>query len=115
METVQTIWSFTLFFGLLLFAQLFGVLLFFVLKGRPHFLAHLLSLSVPVLLSVVFLWMVLLYRYYQAHPNDHDGGQLYGAVLAMLLSGFLQIVFGTLVQIALHRRANLCAKSLTRR
>ena len=110
MEALHTIWSFVLLFSLLAFGQLLGVLLFFVLKGRPHILAHFLSFVAPVLLSILFIWMIFIYRYYQAHPNDHDGGQLFGASMIMLLSICLQLGVGVVVQVALHSRTGVCAK-----
>jgi len=110
MEAVHTIWSFVLLFSMLAFAQLLGVLLFFVLKGRPHILAHFLSFVAPVFLSILFIWMIFMYRYYQAHPDDHDGGQLFAASLLMLLCACLQLIFGAMIQIALHSRAAVCPK-----
>jgi len=110
MEAMRTIWSFLLLFSLLAFAQLLGVLLFFRLKRLPHFLAHSLSFVAPILLSIVSEWMIFIYRYYQAHPNDHDGGQLFGASMIMLLSICLQLGVGVVVQVALHSRTGVCAK-----
>ena len=95
---------------MLAFAQLFGVLLFLVLKGRPHFLAHFLGYIAPVPLSLFFIWLVYLVRYYQAHPDDRDGGQLFGALGLMVLSVFVQLVFGALTQNALHSKMGVCAK-----
>jgi hypothetical protein len=108
MEALHTIFSFVVLFSLLVFPQLFGVLLFFLLKGRPHFLAHALSFVSPVLLSILFTWMIYIYRYYQAHPDERCGGPLLGGVLIMLVSVVLQLVFGTLAQVALHSRTKLC-------
>ena len=96
-------------FSVLAFSQLFGVLLFLRLKRHTHFLAHAFGFVAPVLLTLVFLWLILIYRYYQAHPLEPCGGQLLAATLIMLLSGGLQLVFGTFMQIALHMR-NGCAK-----
>src|SRR3569832_140443 len=110
MEALQTIWSFVLLFSILVFPQLFGVLLFFLLKGRPHFLAHTLSFVAPVLLSIFFVWMIYIYRYYQAHPDERCGGPMLGALLIMLLSLVLQLVFAVLTQLALHSRTALCAR-----
>lgn len=110
MEALHTIWSFLLLFSMLVFPQLLGVLLFFVLKGRPHFLAHSLSFVAPFLLSIVFIWMIYIYRYYQAHPDERCGGPLLGALGIMLLSVGLQFVFGTLAQLALHSRTAICAR-----
>ena len=109
MEVVQTIWGFVLLFSILAFPQLFGILLFFLLKGRPHFLAHTLSFVTPVLLSIFFVWMIYMYRYYQAHPDERCGGPLLGAFMIMLLSLVLQLVFGVFAQLALHSRTALCA------
>ena len=109
MEVVQTIWGFVLLFSILAFPQLFGVLLFFLLKGRPHFLAHTVSFVSPVLLSILFVWMIYIYRYYQAHPDERCGGPLLGASVIMLLSFVLQLVFGIFAQLALHSRTALCA------
>ena len=109
MEVVQTIWSFVLLVSILVFPQLFGVLLFFLLKGRPHFLAHALSFMAPILLSILFVWMIFIYRYYQAHPNERCGGPLLGAFVILLLSLVLQLVFGVIAQVALHSRTALCA------
>lgn len=110
MEAVQTIWSFVLLFSLLVFAQLFGVLFFLLLKDRQHFLAHAVGFVVPLVLSIVFLWMILLYRYYQFHPDDRDGGQLFGASLIILFSACLQLVLGTIAQIVLHSKTDLCRR-----
>lgn len=110
MEALQTIWSFVLLFSTLLFPQLLGVLLFFLLKGRPHFLAHSLSFVAPILLSILFIWMIYIYRYYQAHPDERCGGPLLGALLLMLLGVGLQLVFGILAQLALHSRTAICAR-----
>ena len=109
MEVVQTIWSFVLLFSTLVFPQLLGVLLFFLLKGRPHFLAHTLSFVTPVVLSILFVWMIFFYRYYQAHPNERCGGPLLGASVIMLLSLVLQLGFGVIAQVALHSRTAVCA------
>jgi|SRR5215211_4023132 len=110
MEVLHIIWGFLLLFSTLLFPQLFGVLLFFLLKGRPHFLAHSLSFVAPVVLSILFVWMIYIYRYYQAHPDERCGGPLLGALGIMLLSVGLQFVFGTLAQLALHSRTAICAR-----
>ena len=110
MEAVQTIWGFVLLFSVLAFPQLVGVLLFFLLKGRPHFLAHALSFVSPILLSILFTWMIYIYRYYQAHPDERCGGPLLGGVLIMLVSVVLQLVFGALAQVALHSRTVICAR-----
>jgi len=110
MEAVQTIWNLVLLFSGLLFPQLFGVLLFFLLKGRPHFLAHALSFVAPVVMSIVFAWLIYMYRYYQAHPDERCGGPLLGALLLMLVSAGLQLVFSTLAQTALHARSGVCAR-----
>ena len=108
MEALQTIWSFVLLFSVLVFPQLFGVLLFFLLKGRPHLVAHALSFVSPVVLSILFTWMIYIYRYYQAHPDERCGGPLLGGLLIMLVSVILQLVFGSLAQVALHSRTRLC-------
>lgn len=102
MEAVQTIWGFLLLFSVLAFSQLFGVLLFLRLKRHAHFLAHVLGFVAPVVLSLLFFWMVYIYRYYQAHPDEACGGPLLGGLLIMLLGGCSQIVFGTFAQIAVH-------------
>src|SRR6476660_6501671 len=105
MEALHTIFSFVLLFSVLVFPQLLGVLLFFLLKGRPHFLAHALSFVTPVVLSIVFVWMIFMYRYYQAHPDERCGGPLLGALMIMVVSAGLQLVFSTLAQLALHARS----------
>ena len=110
MEVAHTIWSFVLLFSVLVFPQLLGVLLFFLLKGRPHFLAHALSFVSPILLSILFTWMIFIYRYYQAHPDERCGGPLLGGLLIMLVGVVLQLVFGVLVQLALHSRTAVCAR-----
>lgn len=109
MEAVQTIWSFVLLFSILAFPQLLGVLLFFLLKGRPHFLAHALGFLTPIVLSVFFVWMIFIYRYYQAHPDERCGGPLLGAFVIMLLSLVLQLALGVITQVALHSRTAVCA------
>ena len=110
MEAVHTIWNFVLMFSMIVFPQLLGVLLFFLLKGRPHFLAHALSFVAPILLSMFLVWMIFMYRYYQLHPDERCGGPLLGSFLIMLVSAGLQSVFGTLAQVALHARTAACAR-----
>lgn len=110
MEAVQTIWKFALLFSLLAFPQLLGVLLFFVLKGRPHFLAHAVSFLAPVLLSVFFIWMIFIYQFHQAHPDERCGLPVLGGLVIMLVAGCLQFVFGAFAQVALHSRAAVCAR-----
>src|SRR5690348_16238657 len=95
---------------MLVFPQLFGVLLFFLLKGRPHFLAHALSFVAPVMLSILFAWMIFIYRYYQAHPDEHCCMPLLGGFVIMLVGAGLQLVFGALAQAALHSRTAVCAR-----
>src|ERR1043165_6575266 len=113
MEALQTIWSFLLLGTLVVFPQLFGVLLFFLLKGRPHFLAHAVSFVAPVLLSIFFTWMIFIYRYYEAHPEERCGGPLLGGFLVMLFGGCLQLVFGALAQVMLHSKTAVCAQRLS--
>lgn len=110
MEAVHTVWSFMLLFSLLAFPQLLGVLLFFLLKGRPHYLAHALSFITPVLVSIFFTWMIFIYRFYQAHPDERCGMPILGGLVIMLVGGCLQFVFGALAQVALHSRTAVCAR-----
>ena len=110
MEAVQTIWNFLLLGAMLAFPQLLGILLFFLLKGRPHFLAHAISFVTPVLLSIFFIWMIFIYRYYQAHPDEHCGMPLLGGLMLILVGGCLQLVFGAFAQAALHSRTAVCAR-----
>lgn len=109
MEAIRTIWSFVLLFSLIAFPQLAGILLFFRIKRFAHLLAHLLGFLIPIVLSVGFAWMIFIYRYYQAHPDDHDGGQLFGASIIILSVFCMQIVFGAIAQITLHAKINNCA------
>jgi uncharacterized BrkB/YihY/UPF0761 family membrane protein len=104
MEALRTLWSFLLLFCLLGFTQLFGVLLFFRLKVYKHALAHLGGFVAPVFLSIVFSWMMFIYRYYQAHPRDRCGGQLLGAFFIIILMGSAQVVIGSVVQTTLHNK-----------
>ena len=110
MEALRTTWSFFLLFSLLAFAQLVGVLVFFRLKRYQHLLAHLSAFSIPVFLVIGFCWMIFIYRYYQAHPDDRDGGQLLGASLIILFGAGLEILLGAVVQVALHARVQTCAR-----
>ena len=110
METVNTILSFLWLGSMLVFPQLLGVLLFFLLKGRPHLLAHSLSFLVPVVLTIFFTWMIYIYGYYRAHPDERCGLPLLGGLLIVLLSGCLQLLFGAFAQVALHSRTAICAR-----
>ena len=109
MEAIRTIWSFVVFFGALACAQIMGVSLFFVVKRYQHFVAHFSGFLIPIFLSVVFCWFIFIYRYYLLHPDDHDGGQLLGAMYAMTFAVVLQIIVGLTVQFGLHERVQTCA------
>jgi hypothetical protein len=109
MEAIRTVWNFVVFFGLLAFAQLLGVALFFVVKRCQHFVAHFSGFVIPIFLSIGFCWYIYLYRYYQFHPNDKDGGQLLGAMGIMTLAVALQIIAGLIAQFGLHSRVPTCA------
>ena len=110
MENLQTIWGFVLLGSVLVFPQLLGVLLFFLLKGRPHFLAHAFSFVAPFLLSIFFVWLIYMYRYYQANPDERCGGPMLGAMMMLLFSGCLQLVMGACAQVALHSRSAICGR-----
>ena len=109
MEAIRTIWSFVVFFGALACAQLMGVSLFFVVRRYQHLIAHFSGFLIPIFLSVVFCWFIFIYRYYLLHPDDHDGGQLLGAMGAMAFAVVLQIIVGLTVQFGLHERVQTCA------
>ncbi|HZI47766.1 MAG TPA: hypothetical protein VFD75_08200 [Pyrinomonadaceae bacterium] len=113
MEALHTIWGFLLLGTMLVFPQLLGVLLFFLLKGRPHFLAHVLSFITPVLFSIFLTWLIFIYRYTQAHPHDGCGMPILGGVVIMLFGGCLQLIFGAFSQVILHSRAAICARRLS--
>jgi hypothetical protein len=110
METLHMIRGVVLLGTMLVFPQLLGVLLFFVLKSRPHFLAHALSFIAPVLVSIFFTWMIFIYNFNQAHPNERCGMPILGALVIMLVGGCLQIIFGAFAQVALHWRTAVCAR-----
>ena len=111
MEAARTIWSFSLLFGMLAFAQLLGVLLFFQVKRYQHFLAHFSGFVLPIVLSIAFCWMVYIYRYYRLHPDDRDGGQLLGAFMIILLAVGAQVLIGVIAQFTLHAKVHSCATS----
>ena len=111
METIRTVWSFLLLFGLLTFSQLLGILLFFRIKRYQHHLAHFSGFVIPIILSVAFCWMIFIYRYYRYHPDDRDGGQLLGAFMIIAMAVGAQIVLGVIAQIALHSKLRTCAPS----
>lgn len=113
METLYELWNFVPLFSVLVFPQLFGILLFFRLKGRWHFLAHFLGFLTPIVLTVVFEWMIFMYRYYNGHPNDTSDGHLMGASLLILVSVALQFVVGLFAQLMLHAIKDLCAKKIS--
>ena len=108
MEAIRTIWSFVVLFGLVALAQLMGVALFFVVKSYQHFIAHFSGFVIPIFLSVGFCWYIYLYRYYRLHPDDHDGGQLFGAMGIMALVVTVQIIVGLTTQFGLHSRVQTC-------
>ena len=111
MEAIRTIWSFSILFGTLAFTQVLGVLLFFQVKRYQHFLAHFSGFVLPIVLSVAFCWMVYIYRYYTLHPDDHDGGQLFGALMIILLAVGAQTLIGMIAQMILHAKVHSCAGS----
>jgi hypothetical protein len=110
MEAVHTIWNFFLLFALLAFSQLTGVLLFFRLRRFSHFLAHISGFIVPILLSVGFLWMIFIYRYYKFHPDEREGLQLMAAFYLMILAAIGELLVGAVAQIALHSRVKGCRR-----
>ena len=109
MEAIRTIWGFVVFAGILACAHLIGVSLFFVMKRYQHFVAHFSGFVIPIFLSIGFCWYTYLYRYYQFHPDDHDGGQLLGAMGVMTLAVAVQIIAGLIAQFGLHSRVPTCA------
>ena len=112
MEAIRTTWSFLLFFGLLAFPQLLGVLLFFRLKRYQHFLAHASAFIFPMLLFVFLSWLIFIYAYFRRHPGyDPEGGQLMGFMFVVVFGGALQILGGLVAQLALHSRVGTCARS----
>ena len=109
-EAIHTIWRFSLFFGLLVFPQLLGVLLFFRLKRYQHFLAHACAFIFPLVLYVFLCWLIFIYAYFQRHPGyDPEGGQLFGFLAVVTFGGALQILGALIAHLLLHGRVGTCA------
>jgi hypothetical protein len=106
MEAIRTIWAFVLLFGMFAFAQLLGVLVYFRVRRYQNFLAHSLGFLTPPLVYYGFSWMVFVYRYYEAHPDDRCGGQALGAAFIILSGTVTQIVFSLIAQIGLNKRVH---------
>ena len=107
LETLRIIFSFSLLFGIFAFSLLMGVLLFFRLR-RFHFLAHLLGVLLPFLLFIYFSWLTYVYRYYHAHPNEHCGGPLLGALGIIGLGTVVLVVVSPLSQWFVHATSRGC-------
>ena len=105
MEALSTIWSFLLLGCLIAFPQLLGVLVYFKLKPVHRWLARVAGTLLPVILFIVFSWMVFVYRYYKLHPDDSCGGQLFGASFLVLGGSVLEIGLSVVAQVLLYRSA----------
>ena len=113
MEALITIWRFVLLFGLLVFAQLLGLLVYFKLERFNRWLARVVSVLVSVFSFMGFSWMIFIYRYYKLHPDDHDGGQLLGASLLMITGALIEIVASVIVLVSLRQRRAKASSSPT--
>ena len=100
-EALGIIWSFLLLFSIFAFSLLMGILLFFRLR-RFHFLAHLASTLLPFVLFIFFSWLVYVYRFYQAHPNERCGGPLLGALGIITMGTFVLAAISPFAQWLLH-------------
>ena len=104
METLQVALNLFMLFSLWVVPQLLGVLIYFRLKRRHDFLAHLVGFIIPPILFFYLARIVLVYSYYKAHPDDHCGGALIGAALIILFGTVAQLIFGLVAQFVLHGR-----------
>jgi uncharacterized protein (DUF486 family) len=106
-ERLGIIWSFLLLFSVFAFSLLMGTLLFFRLR-RFHFLAHLLGTLLPFVLFIFFSWLIYIYGFYRAHPDERCGGPLMGALGIIGLGIFGLAVFSPLAQWLLHTNSQRC-------
>lgn len=107
-EALQTTLNLFLLFSLFAFSVLMGVLLFFRLQ-RFHSLAHLLGGVLPFVLFIFFSWLIFVYRYYRAHPDDSCGGQLIGALGIVSLGTVILLVVSPLAQWLVHVSSHSCS------
>ena len=104
MEAIQVTLNLFMLLSLWVVPQLIGVLAYFRLRRHQDFLAHLAGFLIPPVLFFYLARIVLVYSYYQAHPNDRCGGALIGAAFIILLGTGAQIIFGLIAQLVLHGR-----------
>lgn len=104
MEALQVILNLFMLFSLWAVPQLLGVLLYFRLRRRHNFLAHLAGFIIPPVLFFYLARIVLVYSYYKAHPNELCGGALIGAAFIILFGTVAQLIFGMIIQLKLQGR-----------
>lgn len=106
METALLIWWWLELLGLLGVPQLLGVLVYFRLRKRHDFMAHLAGFLTPPLLFFYLCRMFLLSWAYE--PQTQAGrtcGTYLGVMVFVILSGTaLQACFGLIAQQLLHAR-----------
>jgi hypothetical protein len=115
MEAITTTLAFLRLISLLVFPQLLGVLLFLRLRSLHHLMAHLLGFLLPTISYIGLCWMVFIYGYYRAHPDDHCGGQLLGALGVISVGSAIHILCGLMVQGMTHGRSHTCAGNVRNR
>jgi|ERR1041385_6230671 CDP-diglyceride synthetase len=107
LAALRVIFSFSLLFSLFAFSLLMGVLLFFRLQ-RFHLLAHVLGTLLPLALFVFFSWLILIYKFYRAHPDERCGGPLMGAFGIIALGAVVLAVMSPFAQGLLHAKSTGC-------
>lgn len=106
-ETLGIIWSFLLLFSIFAFSLLMGILLFFRMR-RFHFRAHLLGTLLPFVIYIFFTWLIYVYGFYRAHPNERCGGPLLGALGIIALGTFVLLAVSPFTQWLLHSNVQRC-------
>lgn len=107
-EALGIIWSFLLLFSIFAFSLLMGILLSFRLR-RFHFLAHLFGTLLPLVLFIFFSWLIYIYRFYRAHPDEQCGGPLLGALGIIALGTCALAVISPFAQWLLHANRQGCS------
>ena len=103
METLIAVWRFLLLAGILIFPQLFGILLYFRLKRAPR-LAAIVAALAP---SIVFFWLAPIFfaaGLREPYARGGCGMPAMAAAFFLLAGTVMQLFVGVFAQLVLAAR-----------